>query len=766
MERFPGSGFAIIWQSNSTTKKRLSSRLEMRIEMEEINRAIFAFRKAALLFLGILVLIILVMSCVHIQGQENFLPNFKGSAIVCVVPGTILFSVLLLSVFKWISNLQIHNKKKVSCLIWGIIIFIQSIFVFILIKNGFKGITDTERIINEAIAMVGPQGGRIDNEAAYFSIYGNNYPFTILIYYLCRIMNLIGLHCYTDILIIINVILIDLSGFFAFKLIRMLRGSTGGICFLVLFLVSPTTYVWIAFTYTNTFSMPFIMGLLYWGIKMIRKKEHRARNIVFAALWGAIGYQIRPTTIIPMIAVGIGILLTVRIKSGLEKTKLFLVFSGIFVGVMILSLLLCQSHLKNTKEDRNFPFTHWIMMGLNEKKTGFINDSDVKFSMSFPRKTEKIEGNLKEIKERFSKMGPFGYLTLITKKMNLVWSVGTDGNPRFYSNGENISWLHQYIWGDKNGLFVIYCQIFRSFTFLFILISIYYQFRRKRTSEFFVISLTMLGAVLFLILWEANQKYNICFMNILYILMSDGITRTLVSMAHWSDHCAYKEKQRCWYGVTLLLITISLGITVFMVSFQQFYLYDSSEYRKIVIQDVSNVESSISLLRKGDVAEQTFTTQKAFNEIRLMCKNNPKAVIHSYRIELINGNGDRVIGGNLEKLSRNEKGWLILNLEDIPASADERLYTLRILCMDEQKEGLRLSVTPHDTYDLYENGSLIVDSRPQKKDMVFSVSQKSAEPLMRKEIFYMLILGVWILAVGLILFVKKTIFYKHCVYRM
>ena len=86
--------------------------------------------------------------------------------------------------------------------------------------------------------------------------------------------------------------------------------------------------------------------------------------------------------------------------------------------------------------------------------------------------------------------------------------------------------------------------------------------------------------------------------------------------------------------------------------------------------------------------------------------------------------------------------------------------------MDEQKEGLRLSVTPHDTYDLYENGSLIVDSRPQKKDMVFSVSQKSAEPLMRKEIFYMLILGVWILAVGLILFVKKTIFYKHCVYRM
>ena len=75
---------------------------------------------------------------------------------------------------------------------------------------------------------------------------------------------------------------------------------------LVLFFLCPTIYLWLTSVYTNTLSFPFIMGILYLGlIDKPAKRWRMAVHDVLLAVVMAVGYRVRPTTIIPIIALGL-----------------------------------------------------------------------------------------------------------------------------------------------------------------------------------------------------------------------------------------------------------------------------------------------------------------------------------------------------------------------------------------------------------------------------------------------------------------------------
>ena len=79
--------------------------------------------------------------------------------------------------------------------------------------------------------------------------------------------------------------------------------------------------------------------------------------------------------------------------------------------------------------------------------------------------------------------------------------------------------------GHSNTWYLLFMQAFRVATFFFLLVSVLMQIRQRKFDISFVFSLTFLGAVLFFILWEANRKYNVCFMGVYMLLMADGIER-------------------------------------------------------------------------------------------------------------------------------------------------------------------------------------------------------------------------------------------------
>lgn len=710
--------------------------------MRKAGKINLLFRQMVLILLSVLVLVIFWKSCFYFP--YGFLPNSQRDAALCIVPGVLLFSGALIMLFHRMEQIQCENEKKVTAALWGIIIVLQTITVCLLIKDGFKGITDTAHIIDEAIAMLDTQQGCINNNEPYFARYGNNYPITILFYYICKMVRFFGLRCYTAVLMILNMILIDCSGVFAFKLVKMLRGNVAGIKFLVLFLLSPTTYIWILYTYTNTFSMPFIMGLLYYGIRAIRRKEHRMRNIMLAAVIGAVGYQIRATTVIPLIAVVFGILLAARIRQKKEKRIMVLLVVGIFIGMMLISSCFCRRHLVNHGQDRTFPFTHWVMMGVNIRQSGSVNKHDVRLTMSKPTKQEKIRKNLKKIKKRLQDMGPAGYAELIIKKMEMVWAYGEDGSRRYYTVGENISEIYSYINGDKSGFFAVYSQVFRSTTFLFVLFSLLIQIRRKGVEEFFVIPLTLLGIILFLILWEANRKYNICFMTPVYILMGDGITRTLACARKANVSHGLTQKKFFRWGIRLFFFSIPAILSFFMAIEYPYYIQRKSDYHKAVISNVCYKEQKQVLDRRGDVVEQTFVTNRQFDEIGVMCTNEGINK-DSYRYQILDGNGKQIPirDVSVKTTFKTANHWLLFHLDTIAPVASGK-YTIRIECLKDNREGMALFVNPFDKYELYTGGELKVNSVRSQRDIAFCVALREEESMIGVGGYVLFGLTVWI----------------------
>lgn len=713
--------------------------------MEKTGKFSLVFRQAALILLLLLVSVIFFESCFYLGRKNDFLPNNTRKAAFCIIPGVILLSGTLIMLFHRISRIKRVNEKKVTFVLWGIILVFQAIIVYLLIRDGFKGITDTARVINEAIAMIDTQQGRINNEAAYFARYGNNYPFTILIYYICKTVRFFGFECYTAVLIALNVIMIDCSGIFAMKIIKMFGGNIAGIKFLFLFLLSPTTYMWIIYTYTNTFSMPFVTGLLYYGIRAVRMEEHRIRNLMISAVIGAIGFQIRPTTIIPLIALIFGIFLAAGIHRKREKCIMVLLVVSIFAGMMFTSSCFYRNHLVNREQDRTFPFTHWVMMGLNTKKNGAVYGKDVKFTKSMPTRQEKIKGNLKKIRARLLKMGPDGYAGLLMKKMELVWAAGDDGSRRYHVDGENISGIHQYTYGDKGGFLAVYCQVFRSSTFLFVLISIFSQIRRRGEEGYFVISLTVLGIIMFLLLWETNQKYNICFMPLFYVLMGDGITQTLVCARRADILHGFTQNKYYRLGIRLFFILIPLFLSQFMIADYPYYIREKSDYHEAIISNVSYKEENRVLEKKGDVAEQTFITNRCFNEIGIMSKNE-KIDENSYRFQILDKNGNPVPIRNvsLKKNSRTKSNWFLLHLDTVTAAEKPQKYTIQIKCLKNNKQGFLVSVTPFADYDLYTGGNLMINSRPMQRDMAFCVAYGKKDSLLGTDGYIIFGLAVWV----------------------
>lgn len=533
---------------------------------------------------------------------------------------------------------------------------------------------------------------------------------------------------YVSALMVLNVLLIDLSGIFAIRLIRMLRGDVWGIKLLILFLLCPTTYVWAVFTYTNTFSMPFIMGTLYFGIRTMRKRRHRIRNTVITGMFSAVGYQIRPSSIIPVIAVLLGILFTLRIKNFRQKCVLIGIILLIFIVVMLLSSYICNKHLKYPDEDRTFPFTHWVMMGINPECNGFVSQGDVDFTMSFSTKEEKMKQNIRKIKERFVKMGPKGYALLLAKKLRMVWALGADGYQQYYVNGEDISGVHGLVFGDKSAIARIYCQIFRCTTFFFALISIIFQLRKKGVEEFFVISLTALGVILFFLLWETNKRYNICFMELFLILMGDGMTR-IQNFLDYPRELVGKScvKTQGWMKkvISMAIVLAPVGATVYMAYGWQYYTQDIYEQREVTIQSRVDKEGFHKLKNQGYYLEQTFVTGQAFNEIRVMQKFKNGVDADSYRFELLDSKGTILAEQKFPDQKKSEKDWQVFDVPEIVPQESGEQYTMRIVCEREQTEGIQIAIMPYSSYDIYSRGELTLNAKPMNSDMAFCVSRKA-----------------------------------------
>lgn len=570
-----------------------------------IGNNIFVYvKKMFLWMLAAISIYILGLSFLVLANQKE---RVKDNAWLPIF--LVLATIISVYLFYVISKRIIYLNIKIwEITIFSLIIALQLYFLFGVAD--IYPITDCYTTIDEAISMH-YQKGLLDNNMDYFARYPNNYLFTILMYYAFFIPKLLG-GSYFKFAVLMNIAIIDFSILLAMKIIKKIIGEKNGLLFLLFFSLSPTNYVFVFFPYTNTFSIPIMLGIIVLGL------SNNIKSRYIAVALSVFGYCLRPTTIFVSIGVAFyWILQLIKNKGYDKKSHLVIRFcGGVVLGIVVAVLIqaFVSSHLMNKHNEKGFPITHWIMVGL--KGSGEITGADVDFTESFESRNDKIEANLMEIKNRVSKLGISGVLKTYLKKIGKEWAVGTDDFQNYCNSDKNYSNTYELFFGENNTWLIVYSQIYRCLIFFFITIMMGQLIVKKHVNdEWYIFIIAILGSIIFLMIWETNKKHTICYTYILGIMMQYGISifTDLIDGIKEKKIMVFPNRIKIIRAVGVLLIVsgVMIGNDIFI---------NSASEKKIIYKSEFNMETIVfSELKKKEI-KQYVQVNKDFETIKLHTK--------------------------------------------------------------------------------------------------------------------------------------------------
>lgn len=605
--------------------------------MKKLTTSVY---KIPLLLLFLFTVYICILSQLATYGNTSLFKQFSSKKVQLLVLliGVLFFSIFLNILYKKIQQISPDRIHLYSVVLLIAILPLQITFYFLASRS--LPTTDTCTVIEQALAMLHAQNGKVNVEIPYFQHYSNNYFFLVFLYYFYKVLSVFHISDVWIPTVLLNIVFIYLGIFFTYKIAQRLFDEKKTFFLLILCSICPTTYIWSSFTYTNTFSIPFIMGMLYLFL-IIKDAQVNKRTILLSILLGVIivyGVLIRTTTIIPVIALFITWFLY-QLKTKIVQQNLIKIFAIIIAITISLFFwnIIKSHHIPPVNKDDTFPLTHWIMMGVSTD--GGFNKEDLAYTSSFKTYDEKRNANLDKISSRLGSLNSRKFLNLFNEKLTRVWGDGSDEILLKAKASYDFPVLYNKTFGTNNMLMVLFIQIFRSCTFLFISISIIQQLRKRELTDIYVFSLALFGCILFFLLWEANRKYNICFIYICLLLMGDGIfyldkleTTLLQEKKKYSLHKRIKYSLMS-LGIFGILFTMTQlignysSLTQKTNSFHNLMNYIGKKHIS-VLNDISN---------DGTLLEQSFTANKSFNRIRLHFEKYDKTTTDEqpYTIQLI-----------------------------------------------------------------------------------------------------------------------------------
>ena len=385
----------------------------------------------------------------------------------------------------------------------------------------------------------------------YFSEFPNNLLLVYILHILLRIYAFFGgnnsgsnIWMY---LAVINTIIVDLSIILTFLIIRKLWGIKAGfVSFgigILLFGFSP----WILVPYSDTFSM-WVTPAAFMLFLKARETTRLPIRVICYFLIGftsIIGYFIKPFTLIMTVAV----ILIMLIKS-FGSIKRFFAFLLAFITIIAgcgsayaLNRVQVTDRLSSQLNfSKQIPFTHFLMMGLNIQTSGSThrdlygayNAADYTLTLRQKTQKEKVNLNIKIIKDRLRAFGPGGYMLFLAKKANWIFSDGV-----FWVEGEGDDVDVQNVSSDPissviQDYFRFYGWNFPWFSdtvqgvwilVMFLMVCPLFLKRDDYRDEALMIArIAVLGLLFYLLLSEARSRYLISFIPIMLVLAGYGFS--------------------------------------------------------------------------------------------------------------------------------------------------------------------------------------------------------------------------------------------------
>ncbi|MCH5268692.1 MAG: hypothetical protein J1E62_10160 [Lachnospiraceae bacterium] len=721
--------------------------------MQKITNIFFRFSLwLTALFGGIL----LVMSVVTMGWYRKLFSGERG--LFWEYIAVILLAVFMGFMAVWLYRLLEHTGQRVAVSLFTAMVILQ--IAFLVLVSHPMVISDAARVQNEALEMVKRQHGQLNMRNEYFQRYTNNHFILVVFYYFYKILFKCGITEVWVPTVVLNILYIDTGIYITYRTARRLKGDAFANLILVCFLLCPTTYVWLTTAYTNTFSFPFVMAILYLCL-WLRGGEPNVKNVIKCILLGfamAVGYWIRPTSILPIIAMIL--FATVQFfkeplfveqkekkkkiwnptwnitgkvsgkRNTLIKGMIVLVVFGIcFAGCRFM----VNRHVNQDKLTGAFPITHWIMMGLNEDSYGGFSRADESFTRSFPTKEEKTEATIEETKNRLKRMGVKGVIKQGVVKVFRVWAMGDDDSLPKAEYASDFPVLYEKFMGNSNGWYLIFTQAFRVCIFGFLCLSVIAQLYRKRCREIFLFTLTFLGAVLFFLIWEANRKYNICFMGVYLLLMADGIHHASTHMSRFAERRFFFKipMKWCFAGVMVLSLAGSGFLQVSMLQ-QDITKTDKKFYNSRTAVDAVCLDEELQtepFLVEQTIQKGQFATKGQWNRITIYFSvRNPvtmpytlEYVAEIYSVEDMKCLYREKISQN--QLQENEELQIILSKQK---KMTERGYLLRLTHIGNDFHMIPL-VSKFPALDPYPYGELSVNGRATEYDLSMSLEQTNSD---------------------------------------
>lgn len=283
-------------------------------------------------------------------------------------------------------------------------------------------------------------------------------------------------------------------------------------------------YTYTAYVYTDSLSIPYAVGSMLLLACAVEKEKRVPKYILFA-LSGAVvylGFRMKGNVIVAAVAAGIFLLLRLRLRRFICAALAFVLGFCCLSASYTVSIKAAHFMTGEQSYEREFPATHWMMMGLHGH--GGFRMEDIEYTKSIAGKNEKRAANIEVIKDDLKEMGVDGLLSHLTTKAVWTWGDGTYYITNHIDHPLKRNFLHEYVLKDGEHFYRLYayCCGCQYFLILMMALSALKGFILPRCDYTLLIRLCVFGVFLFLLAWETRARYLFNFTAFFLFLAVDG----------------------------------------------------------------------------------------------------------------------------------------------------------------------------------------------------------------------------------------------------
>lgn len=373
-------------------------------------------------------------------------------------------------------------------------------------------------------------------------IYYSQYPNNLFMLFLLKMLFKTVLIVFPDISIgglqassiIVSCILVQISIVLVYMTAKEVWGKKKAAVTGVFLLLASPLYLYATLAYTDTFSLPLVVGQIYFYVKF-QKEETKKKwyYLVGIAILGAMGFKLKMTIAFVLIASIINLFIRQELKQFLKYVGIILVVSGV-TCIIINKTLSFQFNITPELSNRyQFPYAHWVMMTLND--SGGYSQEDVDYTCSFETYDEKNKADIKEIKHRLKQRGMVGTLKhIFVKKIIRTWGNASMAGDTYISSvaGKMLTKtkLHSLFCldGKYHDIYMIYSQAYHLIMLFWIFYCAIINVWKRQMENGMenVLMTTVWGLAVFLSIWECNSRYIFQMLPIMVLLMMSGMYKS------------------------------------------------------------------------------------------------------------------------------------------------------------------------------------------------------------------------------------------------